>query len=65
MAPKTPNPQSASMSASVSPSATRPQAIDDAPRPANITTIMIGAPKRSDAQPAGSDMMPSRMADGA
>ncbi len=65
MAPKTPRPQSANASAKVSPSATRPQAIDEAPRPMNITTIMSGAPKRSDAQPAGSDMMPSRMADGA
>ena len=65
MAPKTPSPQSANASASVSPSATRPQAIDDRPRPVNITTIMSGAPKRSDAQPAGSDMTPSRMAAGA
>ena len=33
--------------------------------PTNITTIMIGAPNRSEAQPAGSDMMPSRTVAGA
>jgi len=65
MAPKMPSPQSASISESVSRSATRPQAIDDRPSPANITTIIKGAPKRSDAQPAGSDMTPSRIAAGA
>ena len=65
MAPNTPRPHSASISAKVSPVATRPQAIDDRPRPTNITTIISGAPKRSDAQPAGRDMTPSRMADGA
>ncbi|MBI3196678.1 MAG: hypothetical protein HYZ40_04035 [Rhodospirillales bacterium] len=65
MAPNAPMPQSASDSAKVSPLGTRPQAIDDRPRPANITTIMAGAPKRSEAQPAGSDMTPSRMLAGA
>jgi hypothetical protein len=45
--------------------ATRPQAIDDRPSPKNITTIISGAPKRSDAQPAGRDITPSRTADGA
>ena len=51
--------------ASVSPVGTRPQAIDDRPMPTNITTIMTGAPNLSDAQPAGSDMMPSSTVAGA
>ena len=33
--------------------------------PTNITTIMTGAPNLSDAQPAGSDMMPSSTVAGA
>ena len=53
------------MRASVSPVGTSPQAIDDRPSPKNITAIIRGAPNRSDAQPAGSDMTPSSTADGA
>ena len=58
-------PQSARESAKVSPVGTSPQAIDDRPSPKNMTTIMAGAPNRSDAQPAGSDMTPSRTVAGA
>jgi hypothetical protein len=58
-------PHRVSDSASVSPVGTRPQAIDDRPRPRNITTIMAGAPNLSEAQPAGSDITPSRTVAGA